>query len=138
MKAEGQEASTQTFVSPQRSPVEATLLLPHTVAVGVDLVFCAASAADFVESCEDSERQTETAGPACFDAAWRLTIRCQLLLWEAVKDGSAGSLGVAPWIAVLLQLGLGHQVNLQLAIQAGSCRQADTMSPFTHPRLNSN
>lgn len=126
-------------MSPQRPPVEATLLLPHTVAVDVDLVFCAASAADFVESCEDSPCQTEhLAGTACLDAAWRLTIRRQLLLWEAVKDGSAGSLGVAPWIAVLLELGLGHQVNLQLPEQAGSCRQAETMSPFTHPSFNSN
>lgn len=42
----------QTFVSTQRPPVKATFLFPHTVAVGVDLVFGTTPTADFVEGYE--------------------------------------------------------------------------------------
>lgn len=55
--------NNQTFMSTQLSPVKATFLFPHTVAVGVDLVFRPASAAYFVEGCEhgESKKKIDTA-----------------------------------------------------------------------------
>lgn len=47
---------SQTSVSTQLSPVKAAFLFPHTVAVGVDLVFRTTSTAYFVESYEHGER----------------------------------------------------------------------------------
>lgn len=69
-------------MSPQRSPVEATLLLPHTVAVGVDLVFCAAPAADFVESCED--RNASDAN------GWNGVFRCCMETHDPMPASSPG------------------------------------------------
>lgn len=116
-------------MSAKLSPVKATFLFPHTVAVGVDLVFCAASATYFVESCEHSQRKEKSSYNSMFDAVCRLTIRCGLLLWEVVQDGSAGSLWVGSGIPVLLELIFSHQVNLQFPVQSGSYRRAETMSP---------
>lgn len=52
-------------MSTQLSPVKAAFLFPHTVANGVDLVFCPTSAAYFVESCEKSQRKKKRGITAC-------------------------------------------------------------------------